>query len=80
MPTFFNSFTDAELEELIDELKAELLAIIKGERFVTVSVGGKTFTRPIRNSSEVKRDLADAEMALNGLSSKTFTNFNNDME
>jgi ribosomal protein L29 len=73
--SFFSSYTEEELTELRDELKAELLAIIRGERFVSVSVAGKSFTRPIRNSSEVKKDLADVEKVLGAGNSTTYTNF-----
>lgn len=58
------TFSEAELVQLRDELKAELLAIIKGQRYVSLSTFGKAFSRQVRSSDTVKADLGEVEDAL----------------
>ncbi len=60
----FATFSEAELKQLLDELKAEYLASIRGQRYISVSTGGKSFSRAVRSSDQIKTDLGDVERAL----------------
>jgi hypothetical protein len=60
----FNNFTEQELVQLFGELKSEFLASVRGQRFVSLSTGGKSFSRRVRSSADIKADLGDVQLAL----------------
>lgn len=63
MSAFIN-FSEQELQQLYGELKAEFLASVRGQRYVSLSTGGKSFTRRVRSSADIKADMGDCELAL----------------
>ena len=68
----FQGRTEAEWSQLFGEIKAEQLAMIRGERFVTVSTGGKSYSRRVRSSEEIKADFGDGLAALQVLNPTTY--------
>jgi len=56
--------TEAEWLQLFNEIKAEQLGLVRGDRFISVSTGGKAYQRRIRSRDEIQADYGEALNAL----------------
>lgn len=72
MATLFQGRSEAEWLQLFDEVKAEQLALIRGDRFLSVSTGGKSYSRRVRASDEIRADYGEALSALQILNPTTY--------
>jgi hypothetical protein len=68
----YSLYSQAELVEMLSALKAELIAVANGKRFVSGTVGGKTFTRQVRKAEEIEEQLGKISAALNQLDPDTY--------
>jgi hypothetical protein len=79
----YELFSEGELVGILNELKAELIAQVRGERYVTLSSGGKSFSRQVRTYDVLTRQIGDVQTALQAKNplkygsptNKTFTYF-----
>lgn len=60
----FSTFSTEELIERLTALKNELLTEQTGDRFVSISVGGKSFTKSVRTSKDILNEISMFEDAL----------------
>ena len=74
MASFYLGRSEAEWTQLLGELKAEHLALVRGDRFMQVSSGGKQYTRKVRNADDIRADIAEVSQALSILNPTTYGN------
>jgi hypothetical protein len=67
MASLFKGRSETEWRQILDELKAERLGVIRGDRFVQVSTSGKSYTRRVRDMDTIRVDEAEALQALSTL-------------
>ena len=63
----YEGLTEAEWLQKFDAVKAEDLAATNGERFISVSSAGKSFTRRVRSRDEIQADYGQCLQALQTL-------------
>lgn len=72
MASYYMGRSEAEWLLLFNEVKAEQLAVIRGERFISVSTGGKAYNRRVRSRDEIQADYGMCLQALQTLAPATY--------
>ena len=74
MASVYLGKTEAEWLDQLNDCKAEQKAIRTGSRFVTISTGGKSYSRQVRSRDDVQADYGEALRALQVLNPSTYGN------
>lgn len=72
MTRLYQGQSVAEWKQIFEEVKAERLANIRGDRYLQVSTGGKFFTRKVRSREDIEADFGQCLQALCALDPATY--------